>query len=531
MNSSSGLILGDSSSLWSDTDLGDLDEKSGSGPALSRLDALRRSAFRGFLSAGWVITAFTIIFALAYTASVWWVTFASAACNFVAGWLVKTGPSTARLRTAVVLLVSSQPLFFLVSLRLSGFEALTPLAVFVALMALTTFCDRKVVYASTLVTFVTLTTLDLMKPDWLFVGKTIQRDLLYAAELLIVSAVAAVIAGNLRELVEQLEDAERDSSARANELHHQAGDLEKALGRAETERQERERVEAAQEEARKLQINAIVQDFEASISVVTHSISETAALLESTTKTLSVIAHDTGQGAVDVSDGAATASHAARMVAKGVSELSSSITEIASDVGQQNALATEAIDRSNSGGEAVGGLSNHSDTIGEATRAIVRIAERTNLLSLNAAIEAASAGPAGRGFTIVAQEVKALAMQASEAATQIDSFLKGVRTGTHEAERSFQAIDSVISSLAETSTAIRWEVDRQRKSADAIEDYARNAAEDVGAMATRSEKLAGTAKAAEKLSNQLDDAAAQMLADVLDLQRSTAQFVSNLKEG
>ncbi|MEM7700322.1 MAG: methyl-accepting chemotaxis protein [Pseudomonadota bacterium] len=433
------------------------------------------------------------------------------------------------MRAAVVLLVSSQPLVFLVALRLSGFEALTPLAVFVALMTLTTFCDRKVIYASAVVTFVTLTGLDLAVPNWLFVGISIQRDLLYAAELIIVSAVAAVIAGNLREVVEQLEEAERDSSARADEFHQQAGDLEKALARAESERQERERVEAAQEEARKAQVNAIVRDFEASISVVTQSISETAALLEKTTKTLSVIAHDTGQGAVDVSEGAATASHAARMVAKGVSELSYSIAEIAGDVGQQNELASEATSRSTSGGEAVGDLSKHSDTIGEATRAIVRIAERTNLLSLNAAIEAASAGPAGRGFTIVAQEVKALAMQASEAATEIDNFLNGVRTGTQEAERSFRAIDSVIGSLAETSTAIRWEVDRQRKSADAIEDYARSAAEDVGAMAVRSEKLAGTASAAEKLSNQLDEAAARMLANVRDLESSTATFVTNLK--
>ena len=244
---------------------------------------------------------------------------------------------------------------------------------------------------------------------------------------------------------------------------------------------------------------------------------------------MSAIAHDTGQGAVEVSESAAAATHAARMVAKGVAELSSSISEIASDVSQQNDLASKATGRSVAGGEAMTGLSKHSDTIGEATRAIVRIAERTNLLSLNAAIEAASAGPAGRGFTIVAQEVKALARQANDAASEIDTFLKGVRSGTREAEVSFEAIDSVITSLAETATAIRWEVESQRKSADAIEDYARSAADDVSVMATRSEKLAGTASAAEKLSNQLDDAAATMLRNVRDLEQSTTQFVANLK--
>lgn len=177
----------------------------------------------------------------------------------------------------------------------------------------------------------------------------------------------------------------------------------------------------------------------------------------------------------------------------------------------------------------MGGLSIHSDTIGEATRAIVRIAERTNLLSLNAAIEAASAGEAGRGFTIVAQEVKALAMQASQAATEIDEFLSGVRSGTLEAERSFEAIDTAITELAKAATTIRWDVESQRNSADTIEDYARAAADDVGAIAKRSKTLASTASNAKTLSTELDEAAAAMILNVRDLELSTAQFTANLK--
>ena len=497
----------------------------------SRLDNLRRAAFQAFVWAGWAITLSVTARALLYAPIVWLLVLASAAGNALAWWLVQAPDPRERLRWAVALLVSLQPILALVALRLADFNALTPLAIFVGLMALTTFCDRIVIYAAAAASFIALLALSLMAPSWLFIGQDIWRSALYAAEQLIVTAVAATIADKLQRLIAELEEAERNSVARADELHQQAGELEKALARAEVERQERERLEAEQETARRAQTRQIAQDFEDSISVVTQSISQTAALLERTTKTLSAIAHDTGQGAVEVSESAAAATHAARMVAKGVGELSSSISEIASDVSQQNDLASKATGRSLEGGEAMTGLSKQSDTIGEATRAIVRIAERTNLLSLNAAIEAASAGPAGRGFTIVAQEVKALARLASDAATEIDTFLKGVRSGTHEAEVSFEAIDSVITSLAETATAIRWEVERQRKSADAIEDYARSAADDVSVMATRSEKLAGTASAAEKLSNQLDDAAATMLRNVRDLEQSTTQFVANLNAG
>lgn len=497
----------------------------------SLLDPLRRAAFRVFLAAGWLITVCIAAMASLFTPQAWWIAIASALVNGAAARIGHDARSIKRLRTATVLLVALQPLFLLIVMRLSTFEPLTPLTVFVALMALTALCDRIVIYLAAGLIFAALFAFAVAAPNWLFVGEAIWRNALYSFELAIVTTVSATIAGCLQKLVARLEEAQRDSAARADQLHEQADALEMALQRIETEREERNRFEVEQEQARKRQLQRIAQDFEASISVVTQSIGQTASLLERITKTLSAIAHDTGHGAAQVSESAATASHAARMVAQGVAELSASIAEIAADVSQQNELASKATRRSVSGGEAVGDLTRRSETIGEATRAIVRIAERTNLLSLNAAIEAASAGPAGRGFTIVAQEVKALAMQASEAATQIDTFLKGVRSDTHEAERSFEAIDSVIASLAKTATAITWEVESQRKSADAIEDYARSAAEDVSAMAARSETLAETASVAEKLSNQLDNAAATMLRNVRDLEQSTAQFVSNLKAG
>ncbi|MEM9312593.1 MAG: methyl-accepting chemotaxis protein, partial [Pseudomonadota bacterium] len=145
------------------------------------------------------------------------------------------------------------------------------------------------------------------------------------------------------------------------------------------------------------------------------------------------------------------------------------------------------------------------------------------------AIEAASAGPAGRGFTIVAQEVKALARQASEAATEIDAFLKGVKSGTLEAERSFEAIESAVGELVEAAIAIRWDVENQRKSADMMEMFARHTAEGVGAMADRSKALASTAASAQKLSTQLDTTTTALMRQVSELEQSAAHFVESLK--
>ena len=177
----------------------------------------------------------------------------------------------------------------------------------------------------------------------------------------------------------------------------------------------------------------------------------------------------------------------------------------------------------------MGSLAQHSDTIGEATRAIARIAERTNLLALNAAIEAASAGAQGKGFTIVAQEVKSLARQAGNAATEIDAFLSGIRSGTMDAQTSFDNIAEVIAELDQAAHAIRWDVEGQRKSADTIENYARSAAEDIGTMAQRSRSLEGTAETTRELAAEIDRAAAALLKHVEGLESSTRRFVGQLR--
>jgi len=503
----------------------------GSAPSLT-LDGLRQQGLGLMFKGGWSMSALFAIMALTTSPKIWFVVVFGVIVNTLITIFMPKDRLSFRHLVWMAAATCTVPPSLIISFLLADRDINFLIPHLVTVILLIAIYDRRVVLwgsAACALSFIvfkmTMPTADLARPTFLL------GTLMELVGIAVVTVVSAGICAAVVRLLHSLEASRNESARRSAMFEEQAIKLERARERVEIERSEREKAEDQQRAERQAELRRFASEFEASISVVTQSISETAALLERTTKSLSVIAHDTGQGAATVNEGAAAASHAARMVAQGVAELSSSIAEIAADVSQQNALADQATKRSNSGGDAVSGLAKHSDTIGEATRAIVRIAERTNLLSLNAAIEAASAGPAGRGFTIVAQEVKALAMQASEAATDIDTFLKGVRSGTQEAERSFDAIDSVIGSLAETSTAIRWEVESQRKSADTIEDYARSAAEDVGAMAVRSETLADTASAAEKLANQLDDAAAKMLRNVRDLESSTAQFVSNLKAG
>jgi twitching motility protein PilJ len=89
-------------------------------------------------------------------------------------------------------------------------------------------------------------------------------------------------------------------------------------------------------------------------------------------------------------------------------------------------------------------LGESSQEIGEITELISDITEQTNVLALNAAIQAASAGEAGRGFSVVAEEVQRLAERSAEAAKQIGALVRTIQTDTHDAvaamERSTQGV-------------------------------------------------------------------------------------------
>ena len=89
-------------------------------------------------------------------------------------------------------------------------------------------------------------------------------------------------------------------------------------------------------------------------------------------------------------------------------------------------------------------LGESSQEIGEITELISDITEQTNVLALNAAIQAASAGEAGRGFSVVAEEVQRLAERSAEAAKQIGALVRTIQTDTHDAvaamEKSTQGV-------------------------------------------------------------------------------------------
>ncbi len=137
-------------------------------------------------------------------------------------------------------------------------------------------------------------------------------------------------------------------------------------------------------------------------------------------------------------------------VASATEELSASSQEIALQVGAVAQKAGVAADEAKKASETVAHLNSLTGSIGEVVEAIKDIADQTNLLALNATIEAARAGEAGKGFAVVADEVKKLAIETANKTEQINERVQGIEKAI---KNSVDAVEMIISNVRLIDTA------------------------------------------------------------------------------
>jgi methyl-accepting chemotaxis protein len=148
-------------------------------------------------------------------------------------------------------------------------------------------------------------------------------------------------------------------------------------------------------------------------------------------------------------------------VAESIRELHHSVSEVAGQSGRSAEVARAAKGKSDVASGAMADLKTAAGRIGSILHAIAEIAEQTNLLALNATIEAARAGEAGRGFGIVAAEVKELARQTARATGEIEQEIAAIQGRTDAAVESVSGIAGVIGEVNDIAGAIAAAVEQQ----------------------------------------------------------------------
>ena len=194
-------------------------------------------------------------------------------------------------------------------------------------------------------------------------------------------------------------------------------------------------------------LNHLAKSFEHAIGGIVSGVTTAAEDLRNTADALTQSAEVTSERSMAVALASREAETNVQAVANATHYLSQAIGEVSARVHELNQVAGHAAGAADQTQEAVRSLSGAAERIGGSVVLISNIAAQTNMLALNATIEAARAGEAGRGFAIVAQEVKNLALATSKATAEINAQVAGIQDATEH-------VASFIASIAKTTQRV-----------------------------------------------------------------------------
>lgn len=357
-----------------------------------------------------------------------------------------------------------------------------------------------------------------------------------------VFAVLAVKKTNLEPLQEiagvtlRLADGELDVHVPFSDRNDEIGDIARATVKIKKAANilAQMRVEAEEAAAKELQLQAelvnqreqaragqlavlrdIAENFERSVAEVALGVADASSQLQLTASSMASAAEQASSQTSEVSQSLGEASSGVTAAAAASDEFAMSIGEISRQASTSAELARKATGAAREADTTISALSQSAVHVGKIVEMISSIAQRTNLLALNASIEAARGGEAGRGFAVVASEVKDLATQTAKATEEVAAQIRTIQDTTTASVEALRAIVQQIQQLESTSVSIAAAVDQQSV---AGQDLARSI--DLAARST--EEVSANIAQVRETSLATGSAASQVLSSSTQLEHQAA---------
>jgi methyl-accepting chemotaxis protein len=282
-------------------------------------------------------------------------------------------------------------------------------------------------------------------------------------------------------------------------------------------------------EIRKAEMNSLAADFDSSVKLIVGRLTEAARKMSASSIALAQSAGDTREQSATMSRFVETTSGSVQTVAGAAQQMSDTIQEVAAQVTKaSDFVKLTAAETKRAGGE-IEHLVKATDHITSVVDLIEEIAAGTNLLALNATIEAARAGAAGRGFGVVAAEVKALANQTEKATREISARITAVRSSCSTVARSIGSIVEAMQNVESLSRSIAASVNEQAAATAEIASSAGSANNSVRQVTDMVSRLVEAAHQTDEVSKAVATETQGLLRDADTVNNKVDLFLAHVR--